>query len=579
MAKELLTINNTAFFSCASDSYIYRAAVSLLSIRKTLPNARLYILSKYISDNNKRFLNKHSIQYIELDLTYLFFQIWQYPIECYYIFAGPELFYKLGFQYCVYIDGDTLCMKNPIKNIPQIHDIAGVTANTFDELFGPEGCKIASHFHIPNELFYTPRIQSGILYMNNAALKKIHFLNKSATLYYDSWKIGHPRKGDDSLLALFLLVNHNSLKPTILNNDYNCMPHFQGFSTRPTTVFFHFTIDKPWKYHPYQHESHRHDIFNPYTKAWRNLSRKASITRWLNSLSFPTKCKSLINKTRLDYRQRLFILKGLRYSNRRKKSNSLKRPIKLYWWQPPQINNFGDVVSQDIISNIFGRKTVWAPIETCDLIATGSIIEIAKNAKRHTTMNAWGSGFIKADSGNNGLKKINFSAVRGRRTLARIKDELPTGDPGMLINATYLLKKKRHSNTIGVIIHYSDMKTPIAKRFCEDPRFTVITPLDSPLNVAKKISECKLILSSSLHGLIFADSLSIPNAHIKVSNNLTGGTYKFIDYCSGVGKAYHPANTKQIFNNSYLNQLIKEYEPIHNLTKKQKDLINSFPFN
>ena len=223
MAKEPLTTNNTVFFSSANDSYIFQAATSLLSVRRFLPNANLYILSKHISSKNKRLLKKHSINYIELDLTYLFFQVWQYPTECYYIFAGPELFKKLGYKYSIYMDGDIICLKNPLENCPPIHDIGGVCANTFNELFGPD---------------------------KDSLIEEFKLLQKSGDLYYKAWKRCCPRKGDDSLFALFLLANYSNLSPVTLDEAYNYMPHFKEFAIKDSTVFFHFTLDKPWKHHP-----------------------------------------------------------------------------------------------------------------------------------------------------------------------------------------------------------------------------------------------------------------------------------------------------------------------------------------
>lgn len=576
MAKELLTSNNTVFFSSANDSYVFQAATSLLSIRQFQPNAELYILSKHISNKNKKLLRRHSIKYIELDLTYLFFQIWQYPTECYYIFAGPEIFKKLGYKYSVYIDGDVLCLKNPLDNCPPINDIGGVHVNTFNELFGPDKDKLIDEFGISPKNFSQRRIHSGIIYMNNNNLSKLNFLQKSGDLYYRAWKRECPRKGDDSLFALFQLVNKDKLSPTILEDKYNYIPHYKGFKINKSTIFFHFTLDKPWKPHPYQHKNKKENIYNHYLQAWRKNSRKISFIKWFNTLSIPININNTFTQIKKITTQAYFASKGIRYPVLKKRKNIIKPTIKLYWWEPSHINNFGDTVSKDIIFNIFGFNTIWEPIETCDLIATGSIIEIAKDSWRGKVLNSWGSGFISEDSDGNGVEHIKFYAVRGEKTLSRIGYNVPTSDPGILINSTYLLKKKRKTNKIGVVIHYADIKADITKKFCEDPRFEVITPLDSPKNVAQKISECSLILSSSLHGLIFADSLEIPNAHIKISNNLTGGIYKFIDYYSGVGKTYKPADIEKVFNDKYLNHLKENYEPIPNLVKKQKSLIKSF---
>lgn len=43
---------------------------------------------------------------------------------------------------------------------------------------------------------------------------------------------------------------------------------------------------------------------------------------------------------------------------------------------------------------------------------------------------------------------------------------------------------------------------------------------------------CKCVLSSSLHGLIVADALGVPNRRIVLSDKIIGGDLKFDDYYS-----------------------------------------------
>ena len=46
---------------------------------------------------------------------------------------------------------------------------------------------------------------------------------------------------------------------------------------------------------------------------------------------------------------------------------------------------------------------------------------------------------------------------------------------------------------------------------------------------------CETIASSSLHGLIAADSFHIPNLWIKLSNRIIGNDFKYHDYYSSYG--------------------------------------------
>ena len=61
-------------------------------------------------------------------------------------------------------------------------------------------------------------------------------------------------------------------------------------------------------------------------------------------------------------------------------------------------------------------------------------------------------------------------------------------------------------------------------------RISILT--DDIENLADEIVSCDIILSSSLHGIIFAHSYGIPAYHVQFKDFFNNGNYKFNDYYS-----------------------------------------------
>lgn len=272
---------NICAFSTASDNYVQYALVSLLGIRKQNHSIPLYIISSYLSEQSKQLLSRYGVQYIELDLADYFSKAWDYPIECYYLFAGPQALLKEGFTHSLYIDGDIFCASDPIKDIDLEHlsHFGGVAYEPVRSIFGSDYEKILNTWkNIANDDF--SRIQTGVIYFNNKSMSKIDFLDKISKLYKQSIKDGIPRKGDDSLFALFQLVYQDSTYHH-LPLDFNFIPtrNIEGkkgaASKLNEVVFFHFTSEypKPWNIQ-YDKE---YKPFSVFSKKWRKLTRTLTL--------------------------------------------------------------------------------------------------------------------------------------------------------------------------------------------------------------------------------------------------------------------------------------------------------------
>lgn len=213
--------------------------------------------------------------------------------------------------------------------------------------------------------------------------------------------------------------------------------------------------------------------------------------------------------------------------------------LKVWWWRwkYPNELNFGDEVTAPLLERLTGRPVTWAPLEKADVVGAGSVLQTVMRSKRQTMPAVWGAGLIRPYEGTIPDGFIPW-AVRGRLSSAIFDGHLSQGstialgDPGILANRLVdgpVTKKY----SLGVIPHYKDV---------DDPTFTALSSAAGPVRrvdvawtpeeVAREIASCHAVVSSSMHGLIFADSLGVPNARLKVSDKLVGGDYKFKDYAS-----------------------------------------------
>ncbi|MBN2233140.1 MAG: polysaccharide pyruvyl transferase family protein [Deltaproteobacteria bacterium] len=214
------------------------------------------------------------------------------------------------------------------------------------------------------------------------------------------------------------------------------------------------------------------------------------------------------------------------------------KPIRLYWSSSLKDGrkNFGDWLSPVLCEALSGRPVVHAKPERCDLIACGSILQRLKNRPWTRRILVWGTGFI--DDRLPAKTRHHILATRGRLTAAKLTNAAVTvfGDPGLLCER--LVQKPGVRAGIGIVPHYYDRRHPLVARLEGTlPGCRVIDILGGVDEVLREIARCQVVLSSSLHGLIVADALGIPNAWIELSDRVRGAGFKFRDYYSVFGLA------------------------------------------
>ena len=217
-----------------------------------------------------------------------------------------------------------------------------------------------------------------------------------------------------------------------------------------------------------------------------------------------------------------------------------KGPIRLYWWNDRV--NFGDVLNPVIVRYLSGREVEWAALDKADLYAIGSVYGwVRQNTKNYLRdIHIWGAGIKRPAEAKGYADCLHHHLVRGPLTaIAAEDDQLPQGDPGLLAPEACGVTRAPDAKGFGIIPHVSQWsREDYIAELAALPGCRVIDyRSDDCVAVLEDMAACERIYSTSLHGLIVADALGIPNFHFK-GQRFAGlaHDYKFFDYGLSVGR-------------------------------------------
>ena len=273
-----------------------------------------------------------------------------------------------------------------------------------------------------------------------------------------------------------------------------------------------------------------------------------------------------------------------------------KDAVRLYYYKYP---NIGDILNEYLVEQIFHVKAIEEPHITAEMIAIGSVLDrllkegriskkllaMQKDADKENPIHVWGTGLMyDYDTKQEFIRPLKVHAVRGELTRKKVSEFLGKeckcvlADPGLL--ASLLVPKNIEKKfDVGIIPHYVDADEPVMKEMKQCYENSVIINVKAePMKVLKKIARCRTIVSTSLHGLIIADSFHIPNQWCVCSDRILGDGFKFRDYYSAFGLEAKPVDLRK----DKLPDIVKireEYAVTEAMVKqKQKELIRCFPY-
>jgi len=200
------------------------------------------------------------------------------------------------------------------------------------------------------------------------------------------------------------------------------------------------------------------------------------------------------------------------------------KKTKVYWWK--KVENFGDGLTPLLLTRFAYLENIqWVPIMNADIISVGSILEHVPENWKGIIL---GSGLLRESSKlkfNPCSNDIKILALRGPLSSKNIPGNFALGDPAILSNELIQYQEKKWD--LGIVPHWQD--TELAEKFLN------IIPKKFTCKVIHPIASCRRIVTSSLHGMIVADSIGIPR-RVEECNALKndGGIFKFLDYNAAI---------------------------------------------
>ena len=258
-------------------------------------------------------------------------------------------------------------------------------------------------------------------------------------------------------------------------------------------------------------------------------------------------------------------------------------------------NNWGDDINYYFLKLLTGKDIIIYPnTKLSSLIAINRYMCIGSILNTHSLSNTtiFGTGILNENQKDNfkGLPK-NVFFVRGPLSSKCLKDhkiDNPEiyGDLALLLPLVYKQKSVSHWK-IGIVPHYDDMKTSLISEIMSQNELDIhiIKMRNYSLwtDIIDEICSCDIILSSSLHGLIVAETYGIPNVWIYLSDYVDGWGFKFYDFYSSINKKnitpVHINTLDDIYNtytkkNDWKKGQI-EYNKLYDILKEQNFVKNS----
>lgn len=193
------------------------------------------------------------------------------------------------------------------------------------------------------------------------------------------------------------------------------------------------------------------------------------------------------------------------------------------YWSNNKNKEFESQLGPKLIERYTLHTPIWSPVNEAQIVVGGTILECLPSNFSGTVI---GIGSGKKET-RKSFVDANVLALRGPLTQLTLDNEqIPVlADPALLASDFLeVLPQKKYD--IGFIADYKDTKNKI-----DGHQIHISQALET---VIKEISKCEKIVTSSLYGIILADSLHIPRMWVRHPEMKNNG-FEFYDYSLSYG--------------------------------------------
>jgi hypothetical protein len=242
-----------------------------------------------------------------------------------------------------------------------------------------------------------------------------------------------------------------------------------------------------------------------------------------------------------------------------------------------RIPNVGDRINPSLITSLTGRTTQFVTdYSQPHLLAIGSVMASATSATL-----VWGTGAMHPELGVGDVRASSVFAVRGPSTYRLLREagiavgDVPLGDPALLApQLMNIFRSPTPQHRIGLAAHYVDRHRPEVVRLLDDPAVADLNVHGDPEAFLRQMAECAVVVSSSLHGLIFAEALGIPSLWLRAGDDIGGSDFKFKDW---FGTTRRPQANPHVLTSEDTPSTLAEKAELHESVVDLQALADAFP--